>query len=198
MSKKLFGLVALFLVVCIGCGGPSRVHAPEINASAAGTAALEQYDTNKDGKIAGEELNASPALRSAIQRVDTDGDQAISADEITARVEKWQESKLGLTSARCTVQFRGQPLPNAKVVFEPEAFLGEAIIAGEGITGQTGSASIKQPENKLPGMPLGFYKVKVTSDSMQIPVIYNENTTLGVEIASDNNDVESGIQFNLR
>ena len=28
----------------------------------AGTAALEKYDTNQDGKIAGEEINASPRL----------------------------------------------------------------------------------------------------------------------------------------
>ena len=198
MSKNLFCLVALLSTVCLGCMGPSRVHAPKIDASGAGTAAIEQYDTNKDGKIAGEELNACPALRSALKRIDTDGDQAISAEEITARIEKWQASKLGLTSARCSVTFRGQPLPNAKVTLEPEAFLGEAIVAGEGTTGQSGSASIKQPESKLPGMPLGFYKIKITSDSMQVPAIYNDNTVLGVEIAPDNMEIENGILLNLK
>jgi hypothetical protein len=197
MSKKSSCLTALLIIFFIGCGGPSRVHAPKMDASAAGAAAMEQYDTNQDGKIAGDELNACPALRTAIQRVDINGNQGVSADEITARIEKWQESKLGLTSVRCIITFRGRPLPNAKIVFEPEAFLGENIASGEGTTGRTGIASIKQPKNKFPGMPLGFYKIKVTSDHMQIPAIYNENTLLGIEIASDNPDMGSGFQFNL-
>ena len=198
MRKISFCIATLLTTLCFGCSGPSRVHAPKINASAAGATALEQYDTDKDGKIAGEELKASPALFSALKRTDANGDQAISVEEITARIEKWQASKLGLTSARCSITFRGQPLPNAKIVFEPEAFLGDAIKPGEGTTGQTGFASIKQPENKLPGMPLGFYNIKITSGSMQIPAIYNENTILGVEIAPDNMDIENGILLNLK
>ena len=198
MSRPLFCLATLLLTIHLGCSGPSRVQAPSINAAGAGTAALEKYDTNQDGKIAGEEINASPALLSALKRIDTDGDQAISAEEITARIEKWQAGKIGLTSARCVVTYRGQPLPNAKVVFEPESFLGDAIKAGEGTTGQTGNTSIKQPENKLPGMPLGFYNVKVTSDSMQIPVTYNDSTILGAEIAPSNPESAVGFRFNLK
>lgn len=198
MSEKLFCLIAILSVVCLGCTGPDRVYAPKIDASAAGEAAIEQYDTNQDGTIAGEELNACPALLAALQRVDTDGDRAISAEEITARIEKWQASKTGLAGAQCKVKFRERPLANAKVVFEPEAFLGENLKVGEGVTNSNGLVSLKQVDNDKPGMPLGFYKVKITSDSIPIPANYNENTMLGIEVFVDSPERDSEITFNLR
>ena len=198
MLKKQFYFVAVLLIACLGCTGSSSVQIPKMNASDVGAAALKQYDANNDGKIVGKELTACPGVLSRLKYIDTDHDQAISSDEITARIQQWQKMKIGLTLLRCTVTFRGQPLQNARVTLEPEAFLGNTIAPGEGVTNQAGYTSIKQVENDLPGMPLGFYKIKITSDTTQVPATYNENTTLGVEIAPGSIGGTNNIQLNLQ
>ncbi|MEA1952171.1 MAG: hypothetical protein U9N87_12365 [Planctomycetota bacterium] len=188
-------------MLSFGCSGkPSRVHAPSIDASAAGAAAMEQYDTNKDGKVAGAELQSAPSLREALGNLDKDGDKAVSAEEVTGRILAWQESKTGLTPVTCAITFRGQPLAGAKVVFEPEKFLGENIKACEGTTNQRGMASLSIPnsERKLPGGAPGLYLIRITSTNAQIPAHYNTQTTLGAEVANDSATAERGVMLNLQ
>ena len=43
--------------------GPSRVAQPGINASRAGSLAIETYDKNGDGMVSGDELEHAPALK---------------------------------------------------------------------------------------------------------------------------------------
>ncbi len=197
-------LAAMFcavVFVSLGCSGrPSRVNPPSIDSAAAGPAAMEQYDTNKDGKVAGAELQAAPSLMAAIQNLDKDGDRAVSAEEVTNRVLAWQESKTGLTPVTCTVTFRGQPLAGAKVVFEPEQFLGDNIKACEGTTNQRGMASLSIPnsERKLPGGAPGLYLIRITSTNAQIPAQYNTQTKLGAEVANDSATAERGVTLNLQ
>ena len=194
-------VVCVVAVVSLGCSGkPARVHAPSIDATAAGAAAMEQYDTNKDGKVAGAELQAAPSLMAAIINLDKDGDKAVSAEEVTGRILAWQESKTGLTPVTCTITFRGQPLAGAKVVFEPEKFLGENIKACEGTTNQRGMASLSIPnsERKLPGGAPGLYLIRITSQNVQIPAHYNTQTTLGAEVANDSATAEQGVMLPLK
>src|SRR5690349_10959169 len=75
-------IVSLVLSIAASCNrGPGRVKQPGINASQAGKLAMEQYDTNKDGKVAGDELEKAPSLKAALKNLDTDGDGAVSAEE---------------------------------------------------------------------------------------------------------------------
>ncbi|MBN1912417.1 MAG: hypothetical protein JW818_22035 [Pirellulales bacterium] len=169
-----------------GCSRtPPRVYLPEVNASAAGEKAMELYDTNKDGRVDGAELDAVPVFKRSMKWMDTDGDNAVNAEEVTKRIVRWQELKTGRTGVSCRVTFRGRPLANAKVVFEPEPFLGENFKAAEGMTDQSGNVSLSIPNEKNPGMTPGFYKIRVTSDQVKIPPKFNTQTTLGIEIAKD-------------
>ncbi len=178
---------------------PSRVHPPEINAGAAGRAAMKEYDTNKDGKAAGDELLKAPSLNAAIDNLDQDGDKAVSAEEVTARIEKWQESKLGRMSMIITVTFRGKPLQGASVVLEPEKFLGENVKAAKGTTDQHGMVVVRTVDSELPGVAPGLYKVKITKEGMNLPAKYNKQTTLGIEVAVDSKDVgEEGAKIDLK
>ena len=192
-----FIAVAFFSALCLSCGclgKPSRVDLPSVNSAVVAKAAMERYDKNKDGKISGEELQNVPSFRLALRRLDSDGDGAVSADEIAARIEKWRETRIGLTPVQCTVFFRGRPLAGATVTFEPEEFQGDGIKACVGTTCQRGTAylSIPDSETKLPGGAPGFYKIKVTSENVQIPDKYNTNTILGTEIAVDSTTPERG------
>ena len=202
---KALGVVVAGLAFLAGwgCSGrPARVHPPSIDASDASVAAMEQYDTNKDGKVAGDELLKAPSLRDAIARLDgnKDGnkDGGVSADEVTAMIEEWQEMKIGLMSLSCRVNYRGRPLPGATVVFEPEKFLGENIKACQGTTDRTGMVSLTIPDAELPGVAPGLYLVKITSTQAKLPAAYNEQTVLGLEVSNYAKNMEEGIVFNLK
>jgi hypothetical protein len=166
---------------------------------AAGKAAMEQYDTDKDGKVAGDELQAAASLQAALKNLDTNGDLAVSAEEVTARIQDWQDSKIGLMPVACTITFQGKPLADAVVVFEPESFLGETLEACEGKTNQYGRANLRIPssERKLPGGAPGLYKIKITSPNAQIPEKYNTQTVLGAEIANDSATAQTGVTLSL-
>jgi hypothetical protein len=170
------------------------VKPPAINASRAGSQAMEQYDTNGDDVVSGAELDKAPALKAALARLDTNSDGGVSADEVTARVEAWQAMRTGLASVRCHVTLDGQPLVGAEVVFEPEEFLGEEIKTAAGKTNQFGDAAPtippeERPDPTLPGgAHFGLYRVrisKVTNGRELIPARYNKESILGQEVSYD-------------
>jgi hypothetical protein len=174
--------------------GPAPVRPPSIDASEAGSRAMEQYDTDADGLIAGGELEKSSALKAALPRLDINGDQGVSADEVAARIESWQAARTGMASVRCHVVLDGRPLSGADVVFEPEAFLGDEIKTAAGKTNQFGDAAPTIPPEQRPapnlpgGAHFGLYKVrisKVANGRETIPARYNVDTTLGQEVAYD-------------
>lgn len=186
--------VGIGLLAGWGCSGrPARVKAPSINAGSAASEAMSLYDKNGDGVIGGEELDAVPVFKyeAALKRADSNGDGKISEDEIKARIESWQESKVGLTSYTCQVYYKSarnprlQPLEGATVTYEPEPFLGENVKQAVGKTTTGGMASVGIPNNDPPGAQCGYYKVRITHDTMTIPAKYNTNTTLGDEISQD-------------
>lgn len=193
-------LLALGLILAVGCSkGPSRLHPPAINASAAGSQAVEMYDTDKDGKISGAELDKCPALKAAIGQIDDTGEGAVTAAKITARVKKWQDSKLGRMSLSCTILRNGAPLADADVKFVPEKFLGEEIKTASGKTDKNGVAMISvatSGREDPPGVAPGLYRVEVTKGS-EVPAKFNTDTTLGQEVALDAKGIQEGIKFNL-
>src|SRR5262245_39968653 len=90
-----FALAAISISSCNR--GPARVVGPSISPSGAGSKAMELYDKDSDGKIAGTELDQTPALKSALSTLDTNGDKAVDASEVAARVKAWQTTGVGLT-----------------------------------------------------------------------------------------------------
>ena len=185
-----------------GCSrGPARVKQPAIDPAAAGARALEAYDSNRDGSIAGAELDASPALKSALTRFDANQDGGISAAEIAERIKAWKAMKTGLASVRCQVLLDGKPLSGAVVDFVPEAFLGDQVKPASGKVNQFGDAAptvsdADKPDPKLPGgVHIGLYTVTISkpaSGKETLAARYNTKSTLGLEVAYD----EPGIRDN--
>lgn len=193
--------LALIALISVGCSGkPSRIHPPSINASSAGSAAMEQYDLNGDGKVAGEELEKAPSLKAGLSRLDTNGDGGVSADEVAARIVAWQDSKVGRMSGTLTILANGKPLEGATVTLDPEEFLGDNVQSATGTTDAGGVAmpTIEVAAEDPPGIAPGFYLVRVTKEGMNIPPMYNTETVLGVEFAPDALEMEEGITFNLK
>jgi hypothetical protein len=165
------------------------VKAPSISAGAAGSEAVAQYDTNKDGAIAGNELDRCPALKNSLQAVDKNGDRRLTADEITNRISFWQQSGTGLMTISCTVMLDNAPATGAQVTLIPEPFLGSAIKRASGVTDSTGSVDLRVEDSDLPGVALGFYRIEVSRKNAKgqetIPPRYNTKSELGQEVAPD-------------
>jgi hypothetical protein len=185
-----FLLMLFFAAAIIGCkGSNARVELPSYN-SASGEAALEAYDSNKNGAIAEDEFLKVPCLKASIRQVDKDGNGRVTAAEINARVQTWIESKIGEMPVSCRVLLDDKPLANADVVFEPEPFLGSNVPTGTGKTSPQGTTGISMPPDRLAdpryaGMACGWYKIRITCADRAIPARYNTDTTLGTEIAMD-------------
>jgi hypothetical protein len=191
-SVALASLMPILFTSCFS--GPAAVNQPSIDADDAGSKAMEMYDTNGDGKVAGDELEKAPGLNAALKRLDTNGDKGVSADEVTERVKLWQAMKTGLVSFSFTATLDGRPLEGAVVTFEPEAFLGDAIkqavatTDGFGSGGPTVPKELRVDSDTPPGVAYGLYQVKISKmvDGKEtIPSKYNEQTTLGQEVMHD-------------
>src|SRR5664279_2132272 len=120
-------VAAIVFVVALGCivGCQRRtVHfrPSRFDAVAAGQAAVKEYDTDGDGKIAGAELGKCPCVKAAIDQIDPSGKGEVTSERRTARIRAWEQSRLGTMGVRCRVTHNGAPLPDAEVTFVPEKF----------------------------------------------------------------------------
>lgn len=160
--------------------------APTVDPVAAAAAAIAEYDTDSDGSISKDEAKASAMDPKAGWDADEDG--AISESEIVERLEMYEAMKPGIQSLTCTVVFRGRPLRDADVVFEPEAFLGGAIEVATGTTDGNGIAElvieeVLKEDPMLRGIRAALYKVRVTHPEVEIGAKYNDETTLFFELS---------------
>jgi len=200
---QLVGAVfaAVSVLALCGCSNrPARVHPPEIDADAAGSGAIEQYDTNGDGTIGGAELKKAGSLKAALKTLDTSGDGKLSAEEVTARVQAWKDSKIGRMPLSCTVKRKGIPLSDATVTFVPEKFLGEEVNVATGTTNKYGMAVLTIGGDGPQGVACGLYRVEISKQvggKEIIPAIYNTETILGQEVAMGAVGMREGLIFNL-
>lgn len=179
----------------LGCsGGPSRVKPPSIDADDAASAAVELYDKDADGKIAGSELDAAAPLKAALATIDANKDGAVEENEIYERIRAWQAHRIGIMAVNATCTLDGRPLVGAQVTFEPEPYLGDDIKAGSGETSAAGTAMPTIPKEDRPtkdtppGLQIGLYRVRVSKmvDGKEtLPAKYNAETTLGQQISPD-------------
>lgn len=171
-----------------GCGGPDRIEPPSIDSKAAGAAAIEAYDQDRDGGLSREECTRCPGLADeAFGRYDADGDGRITGQEIAARLQTMLDKRIGLVPAWCTVTLDGAPLAGAVVQLEPEVFLEGTLGEARGTTGVRGTAQLDslaaEGDETLPGTPPGIYRVRITHPEIDLPARYNDETTLGMEVA---------------
>jgi len=201
--SKFFTIVSASFIVsaAVSCNrGPAPLKQPYIDASSAGKMAMEQYDKDGDGKVAGAELDHAPALKAAIKNLDTDSDGGVSAAEVTERVNAWKAMETALASVQCRVTLDGEPLAGATVTFEPESFLGDAVKHAIGTTNPYGMVSPSVPVDERPdpkspgGAHFGLYKVRISkmvNGKETLPARYNTDTTLGQEVSYDDPGVKN-------
>jgi hypothetical protein len=190
------------LILLSGCGGgsPPRVY-PDRPDSHAADRAIELYDTDNDKYLDAKELEKVPGLKSAMQQVDTDKDGKLSSAEIAARIQSWADSKLGRMGVSCVITRYGKPLTGATVKFVPEKFLGGDLKTAEGITDTHGVARLATSGSggSVRGVCPGFYRVEVTKNGETIPAKYNTETQLGQEVAQGAARLANGVaEFDLK
>jgi beta-lactamase regulating signal transducer with metallopeptidase domain len=168
-----------------------RIYPPNIDAAAAGKKALEQYDTDHDGKISGAELDKVPSLASvqAMAGFKSTKEKGVTAADITARIKAWQATKVGrIGGIVAQVTRNGKPLHGAEVKFVPESFLGDKMPVCSDKMGPDGTGRITEPLSGAgdpPGVPPGYYRVEITLPDGSIPAKYNTQTIFGEEVGPD-------------
>lgn len=182
----LVGAALLSVTGCGGVGQESRVSPPAFSPEQAAKEAMAQYDSNRDGFLAGQELESCPALKNNLTSLDTDKDGRLSESEIAEGLRNNQKQGIGLMTVRCRVTLDGSPLAGATVRFVPEGFLGSGFKPASGITNGRGMTEPTTEGRQTPGLAPGFYRVEVTNAEGQpeLPARYNRTTELGQEINS--------------
>ena len=200
----LYGAFVVMLVVC-GCqpSGGSAIKPPSVDPDGAAEAAVKAHDADGDGKLSEAELVGAPGLLASISKYDTDGDGHLSGEEISTRLDSMYSGGVGLLRCQCSVIFKGQPLSGATVRLVPEDFLGDSVLAAEGVTDANGQVMLAVDEAKLPedqrglnAMQSGVYRVEITHPNGKIPEQYNSQTTLGHEVHPADRD--TGTIFELQ
>jgi hypothetical protein len=179
----------LLFVASAGCSrGPARIPAPHVDPEAAADKAIELYDQNSDQRLDRTELAACPGICNMLSLYDQDGSGSVAHNEISQRLASLLESRIGLTQLRARVTYQGRPLSGAKVVLEPEPYLGDEVQTAEGTTDLHGSAQMSVPSEQLPEhvrhmklVHCGTFKVRITHPQIKLPTRYNTETMLGYE-----------------
>ncbi len=187
-------LAACLTVWLIGCSsGPSKITAPSFDPSGSASQAMELFDKDGDGFLAGAELDAAPGIKAAMKTIDGNGDGKVTADEIEARIEAWVARGVGLMGCACYVTLDGKPLDGATMTFDPEPIFGDLLQQAVGpVTGGTASPSVPKdkriPADAPPGLRVGLYRVrfsKLVNGAETIPAQYNKETMLGQQVSAD-------------
>ena len=171
--------------------------------------AMQQYDANRDGTIDAEELKKSPPLMEAVEPseieshspMDANGDRLLTEEEIRDRVADWLRSDTVVLTQSAVITFNGTPLEGATVTFEPEEFLGPALVSCTAVTDRNGHAFPTGQDEKYPGLYVGLYRIRISKivDGREIlPACYHRETILGKEIASDAPSTHRGLVFHLK
>jgi hypothetical protein len=96
-----------------------------------------------------------------MDRLDADKDGAVSSEEIAQRIRQYQ-SQSDLVPLSLYVERGRAPLSGATVVFEREEFMGEGHMTFQGVSDASGAVALVSDGEDLPGLPLGFYRVRVS------------------------------------
>lgn len=182
----LWGACATFVLVT-GCGGPSRIDAPDWAPEDMADAAIELNDKNGDGILDQGELAAAPGLQAAAVAeggsADRNGDGKLSRDEIRDRIAWYQQTMQGMQRSGFEVHLGGRRLGGASVELTPEPFLADVLKPARGTTRDDGWVLPTAEGFDVEGVQPGMYRVVVTGPA-QIPAKYTsgDTTPWGLEI----------------
>ena len=195
LNGGLLWVSVAILLIPVGCsGGPDAVPIASFDPNQAADQAMEIYDQDQDGYIAGEELEQAAGINAALERIDANQDGKVSGDEMVERIRAWQQMSIGYMNFNVDFTMDGRPLAGATVTFDPEPFLEDAIAPAVGMTTMAGSTAPSIPKEQRaspdlpPGIQAGLYLVRVSKmvDGKEtIPAKYNTATILGQEVAKD-------------
>jgi hypothetical protein len=199
--KQSISCAALCAVVSIlaGCGG-STPTGLDWDSSSAAAAAITACDKNGDRQIDLGEAAACPGLRGAMDRVDTDVDGKMSSNEIANRIDYYASALTTIFNGGVEIKLNGEPLVGAEVVFEHEPFLGAGEHVYRGTTDDHGRVDLQGGDSEFPGIHIGMYRVRISKmqDGKEtLPPKYNQETTLGCEVADDIPEQQNVISFAL-
>jgi hypothetical protein len=160
---------------------------PSVSPQEAASAAMAEYDTNKDGFLDLKELERCPALKNSLKKIDTNGDGRLSADEIAERIASFQETRTGLIAVPCRVLLDNAPLPGATVTLLPEKFMGTEVKPASGVSDARGAVVLRVEGHDQPGIHWGYFRIEVSkklaAGGEMLPARYNVRSVLGQEIS---------------
>jgi hypothetical protein len=204
MNDRLWRAVLVgWLASLIGCmdSGAPKIPLPSLDPSGSGSAALAEYDANRDGAIAGAELEKCPGLKEGRNRIDADKDGRLTSEEIADRIGQVQSQKAGLAPLTASVTLDGKPLAGATVTFVPEKFMGSGVKPAVGTTDNGGTLEPKTEGVPLAGVQPGVFRIEVSkkdaTGTETIPAQYNTHTTLGVEVGMNAPFLTQGLELSL-
>lgn len=187
------------LVCCFsGCwqGQPKNLEPAPLDPISATRQAMEEFDSDQDGKIDRSELANSPGLKAAVPKADRNKDGVLSEEEISKRLQFFVDSQSALRNFQLTVTVNRKPHDGLEVTLYPESFLASTIEPAVGTTNHLGIAypmiQFDDPEivkQGISGVRPGMYRVAVSmldaKGKETIPSKYNTETQLGVEVGLD-------------
>ncbi len=177
-------VTASAVTTLVSCSGrPPRLEAPAVQPANIAKKALELYDRDGDGRLAGDEFSAG--IKAFAKTADEDSDGTLTEAEISKRLLVHVDSKIGLQDVGGIVYMSGRPLPGATVKFIPDEVFGDVLDGASGTTASDGFVELVIEGNDLPGVNPGFYRIEVTKTNNgreQIPAQYNTESKLGEEI----------------
>ncbi len=190
MMIAIFATTTMLLSACNS--RPPTIRPINIDAGDTAKLAIEKYDADSDGELSADELQNCAAIQKSLTKIDTDGNGNVSQSEMEQRLLQWQTQKMGIRSLKVAVTMNGQPLTDADVEFQPEAFMGDIAKPAFGFTDEYGVANMSHNAEDMPkgaegvrGVTNGFFRIKITHPDKAIPAKYNEETVLGKEVAMD-------------
>lgn len=176
------------LLLLCGCAEPP-VPAPTFSVPTATDAAIKDNDKNSDGQLDKTELASVPGLLVVLPRWDKNSDGKLSKDEVKDGLQAQADMKFPLVQFTCELKQGGSPVKAADVKFVPEGFMGPMFKPASGTTDEMGVATLTTPDEPLPGIRCGIYRVEVTRGGKP-PV------TLGYEV-SLTGEAQSAIRLTL-
>ncbi|MCA9235769.1 MAG: hypothetical protein KDA44_09875 [Planctomycetales bacterium] len=186
--KRTFGTTVVGLIGAaslVGCNSAAQLpEKPAIDVDVAVDKAFQQLDSDSSGGLDLKELRSAPGMLFGLDRVDANKDRTISRDELAQRLAFWNESTQRVFNLEVALTYRGRPVSQADVTFEPEPFLAEWLKPVTGRTDDLGRVTPRASED-FPGIDKGYYRVKVSGGSPSLPPKFSEDSPAGIEFTDD-------------
>ena len=160
---------------------------------------MASFDSNSDGALDEPELEAAPSLAYSMTAIDTNENGKLETAEVLERFNTYVRLKIARKRFNMQIRRKGRPLANAKVDMVPAPFMEGIIAPAAGVTAPDGMVAMDAKLSaRRASVNLGFYRIKVNSEKHKIPAKFNEDTTLGIEVAPVADGMDTNIVFDLK